>query len=201
MSDRVNHETHYKTTRVKKRVKILNQAVCFAMMDEGKTNQEIADAFGSPPKRVMMMRTAWKKARGLPIARRMGNMGSLAERLDARLDKSGPPHPRLGTPCWLYPTKLRHGYGEMQDTRGELGPVNRRLGAHRVAWMLANRTKFPPHEYRTEDPVVRHKCDVPLCCNPDHLEIGTQKQNIHDAIERGLFKPGTYYRGKKGRAA
>lgn len=32
--------------------------------------------------------------------------------------------------------------------------------------------------------VVRHKCDNPLCCNPLHLEIGTQNDNIHDAIIR-----------------
>lgn len=31
---------------------------------------------------------------------------------------------------------------------------------------------------------VRHKCDVYECCNPEHLEIGTQHQNIQDAIDR-----------------
>lgn len=33
--------------------------------------------------------------------------------------------------------------------------------------------------------VVRHKCDNPICINPDHLEIGTQADNIHDMIRRG----------------
>jgi len=33
--------------------------------------------------------------------------------------------------------------------------------------------------------VVRHKCDNRLCINPSHLEIGTQKQNLHDMAERG----------------
>jgi Mor family transcriptional regulator len=32
--------------------------------------------------------------------------------------------------------------------------------------------------------VVRHKCDVRSCCNIDHLEIGTQRQNIMDASNR-----------------
>jgi hypothetical protein len=33
--------------------------------------------------------------------------------------------------------------------------------------------------------VLRHKCDTPLCVNPDHLETGTQMDNIHDMIKRG----------------
>lgn len=36
-----------------------------------------------------------------------------------------------------------------------------------------------------ENNVVRHKCDNASCCNPKHLEIGLQKDNIHDAISRG----------------
>jgi hypothetical protein len=35
--------------------------------------------------------------------------------------------------------------------------------------------------------VVRHKCDVRNCINPDHLEVGTYKQNTADAISRGRF--------------
>lgn len=33
--------------------------------------------------------------------------------------------------------------------------------------------------------VIRHKCDVRGCINPDHLEIGTPKDNTNDMIERG----------------
>lgn len=33
--------------------------------------------------------------------------------------------------------------------------------------------------------VVRHACDNPPCCRPDHLLIGTQHDNVRDMHERG----------------
>ena len=33
--------------------------------------------------------------------------------------------------------------------------------------------------------VVMHSCDNPACCNPAHLSIGTQKQNVDDMINKG----------------
>lgn len=41
------------------------------------------------------------------------------------------------------------------------------------------------HEEIPAGQVVRHKCDNPFCINTDHLELGTQKENIRDMIERG----------------
>lgn len=32
---------------------------------------------------------------------------------------------------------------------------------------------------------VLHRCDNPWCCNPHHLWLGTQKQNVHDMIAKG----------------
>ena len=33
--------------------------------------------------------------------------------------------------------------------------------------------------------VVRHKCDNPKCINPEHLELGTQQDNVQDSVQRG----------------
>lgn len=39
--------------------------------------------------------------------------------------------------------------------------------------------------------VVRHTCDNMICCNPNHLLLGTQLDNIRDRQERGRTAVGT----------
>ncbi|MDP9474817.1 MAG: HNH endonuclease [Actinomycetota bacterium] len=33
--------------------------------------------------------------------------------------------------------------------------------------------------------VVRHRCDNPPCCRPEHLQLGTHSDNSRDAVDRG----------------
>ncbi len=37
----------------------------------------------------------------------------------------------------------------------------------------------------SRDIVVMHTCDNPPCCNPQHLKIGTQLDNVQDSIAKG----------------
>lgn len=50
--------------------------------------------------------------------------------------------------------------------------------APRLLWELRN-GPIPAGQ------VIRHKCDTPSCINIEHLELGTQLQNVRDCFERG----------------
>ncbi len=67
-----------------------------------------------------------------------------------------------------------HGYGRFEIYRGG---KRVRILAHRLSFKLAT----------GEDPgslVVRHQCDNPPCCTPGCFLLGTQADNIRDAVER-----------------
>lgn len=83
-----------------------------------------------------------------------------------------------GDGCWEWQgARDRKGYGVCA-----IG--NRRTAtAHR--WLYEQtHGELPDHIY------VCHHCDNPRCVRPDHLFIGTAKDNAHDAIQKGRFRYG-----------
>lgn len=77
-----------------------------------------------------------------------------------------------GPDCWLW-TASRYtvGYGQVWYN----GKIT---GAHRVAWELTH-GPIPDGLY------VCHTCDVRACCNPAHLWLATQKDNLRDMTAKG----------------
>ncbi len=70
----------------------------------------------------------------------------------------------------------------MANLAGGGGPQKTYL-AHRLAYEFANGS-IPPGLY------VLHSCDNRRCVNPKHLRLGTAKDNIHDALDRGRYPTG-----------
>lgn len=72
---------------------------------------------------------------------------------------------------WIGYTNKKNGYGCTWYNQ-------KRILAHRFMWELMNDQTVP------EGMVVMHTCDNPLCVNPYHLQLGTQRDNIIDMISK-----------------
>jgi len=74
--------------------------------------------------------------------------------------------------CWLWVGNIhKRGYGQFK-LKGK------KVGAHRVSYELF-KGPIP------KGLCVCHTCDVRHCVNPDHLWLGTQKENIRDMYSKG----------------
>lgn len=71
-----------------------------------------------------------------------------------------------------------HGYGSFRE------PGCKPRKAHHIAYERAH-APLPTSGPGSQGFVVMHTCDNRLCVEPKHLVLGTQKQNIHDAIRKG----------------
>lgn len=115
----------------------------------------------------------------------------LEKRLALGTDTSGGPDA-----CWLWggATSGYTNYGQMPVPSGywPLGAPKRAQRTHVIAWELANGRRAKKGD------VVRHgpTCVSRLCCNPAHLTIGTQQDNIDD-----MLLTATRPRGEKHYAA
>ena len=92
---------------------------------------------------------------------------SLADRFWSKVQRSDD--------CWLWTGTKPRGYGMLR--------VGRRMRlAHRISWEI-HRGQIP------EGLDICHVCDVPACVRPDHLFLGTAKDNSDDARAKGRWRP------------
>jgi hypothetical protein len=97
-------------------------------------------------------------------------MADLAARFWSKVDRSDGP-----MACWPWTaSRFAFGYGRFSDRRRR-GNVER---SHRIAWEL-ERGPIPTGLQ------VLHSCDNAPCCNPAHLWLGTNLDNMSDKALKG----------------
>jgi hypothetical protein len=81
--------------------------------------------------------------------------------------------------CLIWTGKLDgHGYGQHWVSAKYTGDSGRRELVYRIVW----------EEMFGEIPEgleVMHLCDVPACVQPQHLRLGTHRENMLDAWNKG----------------
>lgn len=83
--------------------------------------------------------------------------------------------------CWIWKKSLtENGYGQISIW---LGKSNKTFRASRVSWVIHN-GEIP------EGYLACHKCDNPKCCNPRHIFLGTNRENVLDSSSKGRTRNG-----------
>lgn len=83
-----------------------------------------------------------------------------------------------GPGCWAWiGAKTSFGYGKISISRSQC------IHARRVSWAI----HFGEISGNLN---VLHKCDNPECTNPEHLFLGTNKDNVHDMIKKNRHSHG-----------
>lgn len=95
-------------------------------------------------------------------------MKTLTDRFFSKVSK--------GPECWNW-TGVR--VGRNRDGYGQFWMNGKRIYANRVSWILHN-GEIPKGLF------VLHDCDNKSCVRPEHLHLGTTKQNMIEAAERGF---------------
>ena len=91
-----------------------------------------------------------------------------------RLEYYSVPEPNSG--CWLWTGTSRGP--DSNHKYGSIGVNGRHKYAHRVSYFEF----IGPFDEKLD---VLHKCDTSLCINPQHLRLGTHKENMNDCKEKG----------------
>lgn len=116
--------------------------------------------------------------------RKLREVRPVEERFLAKVRKSIDPDE-----CWIWiGARDTRGYGIIGSPRGQRP---RNMGAHRLSWELANNSTIP------EDKRILHSCDNPSCVNPNHLRLGTAKDNTQDMLAKDRYPVGDRHYARK----
>lgn len=91
-----------------------------------------------------------------------------------RLKKSFEKHVIRQDGCWGWKGPIDHGGYPVMSCRRAIGSDR----GHKASWII-HHGLIPKRMH------VCHSCDNPICTNPDHLWIGTFKENNDDKIAKG----------------
>jgi hypothetical protein len=187
-----------KATRWQDRVVAQPDTGCWLW--QGRVDTRGRPQFTRDGKTLYAHRVAWAEANGQSVPEGMLVMQTCGASVccnpshlflmtveDLRKSEATPWHERLTKDqngCWLW-TGAFHtdGYGQIRLN-------GKTLRVHRLAWEEVN-GPIP------EGMAVCHTCDIPGCCNPAHLFLGTQRENIADMRAKGRFRWGPWVNAKK----
>lgn len=80
--------------------------------------------------------------------------------------------------CWIF-LRSPNSYGYSRFSSNGVEHL-----AHRYIWEKANKSSIPIGMY------VCHTCDIPCCINPNHLFVGTPRENYIDMVKKGRAPDG-----------
>jgi len=95
-------------------------------------------------------------------------MSDLVKLLDANVEKKG------NDECWPWTGRTLE-----KDSRGIASIDGKTVTAPRISWEVHNGAPPPAEMF------VCHSCDNPNCVNPNHLWLGSNKDNLRDAASKG----------------
>lgn len=105
-----------------------------------------------------------------------------AEQLQAyilrRIEDLTYPEPNSGCHLWAGGLNGPNGYPRMPAPKAR-GERQRFLAPHRIVMEQKLGRRLSRSEF------VCHRCDNPPCLNPEHLFIGSQDDNMADAVRKG----------------